>query len=149
MSAFWQYNTEDNTSVRSTITSRYNPEPGKALNLSYSYRADLIDQFDVSGQWPLGKGWYGIGRFNYSFRDSRSIESLAGLEYDAGCWQTRTVIQRVSTATSDANYALFFQLELGGIASIGANPMSVIRRNIPGYVSSSSIPDAIQQPYYE
>ncbi len=35
---FWQYNTDDSTSVRSTITSRYNPEPGKTLNLSYSYR---------------------------------------------------------------------------------------------------------------
>ncbi len=149
VNAFWQYNTDDSKSVRSTITSRYTPEPGKALNLSYSYRANLLDQFDVSGQWPLGRGWYGIGRVNYSFKESRSIESLAGLEYDAGCWQTRTVLQRVSTATADANYALFFQLELGGLASIGANPMNVIKRNIPGYVSASRIPDSYQQPYYE
>jgi LPS-assembly protein len=149
LSGFWQYNTNDDKSVRSTITSRYTPEPGKSLNLSYSYRADLIDQFDISGQWPLGNGWYGMGRMNYSFKEKRSIESLAGLEYDAGCWLARTVLQRVSTATSDANYALFFQLELGGLASIGANPMSVIKRNIPGFVSSSRIPDAIQQPYYE
>jgi LPS-assembly protein len=149
VNAFWQYNTDDSKSVRTTLTSRYNPEPGKALNLSYSFRQSLVDQFDISGQWPLGKGWYGIGRVNYSLREKRSIESLAGLEYDAGCWQTRTVIQRVSTATSDANYALFFQLELGGLASIGANPMSVIKRNIPGYVSTNRIPDSYQQPYYE
>ncbi len=147
--AFWQYNTDDSNSVRTTVTSHYNPEPGKALNLSYSYRRDLLDQFDVSGQWPLGKGWYGIGRANYSMRESRIIETLAGLEYDAGCWQTRTVIQRVSTATANANYALFFQLELGGLASIGANPLSVIKRNIPGYVSTGLIPDTYQQPYYE
>ena len=149
VSAFWQYNTEDDKSARTTVTSRYTPEPGKALNLSYSYRASSLDQFDISGQWPLGKSWYGIGRVNYSFRESQIIESLAGLEYDAGCWQARTVMQRVSTATSDANYSLFFQLELGGLASIGANPMSVIKRNIPGYVSSSRIPDTYQQPYYE
>lgn len=150
INAFWQYNTEEDKSARTTVTSRYTPEPGKALNLSYSYRASLLDQFDVSGQWPLGRNWYGIGRMNYSFRDSRIIESLAGLEYDAGCWQARTVLQRVSPATSDEpNYSLFFQLELGGLASIGANPMNVIRRNIPGYVSSSRIPDSYQQPYYE
>lgn len=147
--AFWQYNTDSSSSVRSSITARYNPEPGKALNLGYSYRNDLIDQTDLSAQWPLGQGWYGVARANYSFRESRMVESLAGLEYDAGCWQARSVIQRVSTATADANYALFFQLELGGLASIGANPLSVIKRNIPGYVSSGLIPNTYQPSYYE
>ncbi|NOS96841.1 MAG: LPS-assembly protein LptD [Methylotenera sp.] len=156
LDAFWQYNTDDSRPVRTTLTSRFNPEPGKTLNLSYSYRRDTsniapngINQFDISGQWPLGQGWYGIARTNYSLRESRIIETLAGLEYDAGCWQARSVMQRVSTATADANYALFFQLELGGLASIGANPLAVIRRNIPGYVSSGLIPDTYQQPYYE
>ncbi|MBC7787991.1 MAG: LPS-assembly protein LptD [Methylophilaceae bacterium] len=155
--AFWQYNTDDARSERATLSSRYNPEPGKALNLSYSYRRDVsgavvgtgIDQFDISGQWPLGKGWYGVGRINYSLQDKQFIETLAGLEYDAGCWKTRTVVQRVSTATANANYALFFQLELGGLASIGANPLSVIKRSIPGYATSGLIPDTNQQPYYE
>jgi LPS-assembly protein len=161
LDAFWQYNTDDSSSVRTTITSRYNPEPGKALNLSYSYRKDSstivnsvssqngIDQFNISAQWPLKPGWYGIGRFNYSFRESQLIESLAGVEYDAGCWQARGVIQRVTTATAEANYALFFQLELGGLASIGANPLNVIKRSVPGYVSSGLIPDNHQQPYNE
>ncbi len=147
--AFWQYNTDDSNYVRSTISGRYNPEPGKVLNLSYSYRQDSIDQGNISSQWPLGKGWYGIGRLNYSFRESRIIETIGGLEYDAGCWQARSVIQRVSTATAEANYALFFQLELGGLASIGANPLKVIQRNIPGYVSTGLIPDTYQQQYYE
>jgi LPS-assembly protein len=103
----------------------------------------------LSAQWPLGKGWYGIGRANYSFRENRIIETIGGLEYDAGCWQARTVLQRVSTATAEANYAFFFQLELGGLASIGANPLKIIQRNIPGYVSTGLIPDTNQQPYYE
>ena len=147
--AFWQYNTDNSKSVRSTVSGRYNPEPGKVLNLSYSYRQDSIDQTDLSAQWPLGKGWYGISRVNYSFRESRFVETIGGLEYDAGCWQARTVMQRVSTATADANYALFFQLELGGIASIGANPLKVIQRNIPGYVNTGLIPETQQQSYYE
>lgn len=146
---FWQYNTDNANSVRSTISGRYNPEPGKVLNLSYSYRQDSIDQSDISAQWPLGRGWYGIGRANYSFRENRIIETIGGLEYDAGCWQARSVLQRVSTATAEANYALFFQLELGGLASIGANPLRVIQRNIPGYVSTGLIPDTNQQSYYE
>jgi len=155
--AFWQYNTDDARSVRTTLTSRFHPEPGKALNLSYSYRRDVkgevvntgINQFDVSGQWPLGQGWYGIGRVNYSMRENQIIEMLAGVEYNGGCWITRSVIQRVTTATANANYALFFQLELGGIASIGENPLTVIQRTIPGYISSGLIPETNQQPYLE
>ena len=148
---FLQYNTQNASAVRSTVASRFNPEPGKTLNLSYSYKPDLagetlltrtgINQFDVSGQWPLGHGWYGVGRMNYSLKENQIIETLAGVEYNAGCWLTRSVIQRVSTATANANYALFFQLELGGIASIGANPLSIIKRSIPGYASSGLNPD--------
>lgn len=147
---FLQYSTQNSNAVRTTLSSRYNPEPGKTFNLSYSYKPDLvgeavssgINQFDVSAQWPLGQGWYGVGRANYSLKENQIIETLAGVEYNAGCWQTRTVIQRVSTATAQANYALFFQLELGGLASIGTNPLSIIKRSIPGYASSGLTPDA-------
>lgn len=151
--AFWQYNTEDGRSVRQTLSTRYNPEAGKSLNLSYSNRSDLvtssllgsdIDQFNLSAQWPLGSGWYGVGRVNYSIREKQVIETIAGVEYNAGCWITRSVIQRVSTATADANYALFFQLELGGLASIGSDPLSLIKRSVPGYVNSRLLPDTYQ-----
>jgi LPS-assembly protein len=107
-----------------------------------------LEQINVAGQWPLSRGWYGVGRVNYSIRDKSLIESLAGLEYDAGCWQGRVVVQRVETATADANYGFFFQLELGGISSIGSNPLNLLRRDIPGYVSSSEIPDFYRQQNY-
>ncbi len=141
--AAWQYNTYDAELVRSNIGMRYNPEPGKVMNLSYRYTADLLDQINVSGQWPLSPRWYGLGRYNYSLEEHSPIEGLAGLEYDAGCWQARTVLQRVSTATADANYAFFFQLELGGLASIGASPMRYLERGIPGYTRSGEIQSSV------
>ncbi|MGB4812088.1 MAG: LPS-assembly protein LptD [Methylophilaceae bacterium] len=157
LDAFWQYNTDNSNAVRTTISSRFNPEPGKTLNLSYSYRKDVsgaaintgINQIDLSAQWPLGKGWYGVGRTNYSFYDKQNIETMLGLEYNAGCWIFRTVLQRVTTATADTNTAFMFQLELGGLASIGNNPLAVIKRSVPGYVSTGLIPDTRQQSYYE
>ncbi len=138
--AAWQYNTDSSSTVKSNIGARYNPEPGKVLNLSYRYTEDRLEQINVSGQWPLGGGWYGMGRWNYSMFENQPIEGLAGIEYDAGCWQARSVLQRVSTATADANYALFFQLELGGLTSIGSNPLSLLQRGIPGYSPSGTIP---------
>ena len=149
LDAAWQYNTDTSRSVKANIGTRYNPEPGKVLNLSYRYTQESLEQINISGQWPLSPNWYGLGRYNYSLRENQMIEGLAGIEYDAGCWQARTVIQRVSTATAAANYALFFQLELGGVASIGSNPLTLLKRGIPGYTSSGLIPDSYQQQSYE
>jgi LPS-assembly protein len=148
LDAFWQYNTDDAGIVRTNVLARYNPEPGKLLNAGYRYTQQFLEQVNLSGQWPLSQGWYGVGRFNYSIKEKTLIESLAGLEYDAGCWQARTVIQRVETATADANYGLFFQLELGGLASIGSNPLNLLRRDVPGYLSSSEIPTIYRQQNY-
>lgn len=148
LDTFWQYNTNDSGIVRSNLLARYNPEPGKLMNVGYRYTQQFLEQINLSGQWPLSRGWYGVGRFNYSIREKTLIESLAGIEYDAGCWQARTVIQRVETATADANYGLFFQLELGGLASIGSNPLNLLRRDIPGYLSSSELPNTYRQQNY-
>ena len=149
LDAFWQYNTDGSGIVRTNVLARYNPEPGKLLNAGYRYTQDFLEQINLSGQWPLSNGWYGVGRFNYSIREKTLIESLAGLEYDAGCWQARAVMQRVETATADANYGLFFQLELGGLTSIGSNPLNLLRRDIPGYLSSSEIPTNYRQQNYK
>ncbi len=145
---FFQYSPDNNSLVRNNILAHYNPESGKLLNFGYRYTDALLEQFDVSGQWPLGRGWYGVGRWNYSLRENKTIEALAGVEYDAGCWQTRTVIQRVSTATANANYAIFFQLELGGLASIGSNPLKILKRDVPGFRPANEIPDATRQQNY-
>lgn len=146
--AFWQYDPDASKMARSNLLARYNPEPGKLLNMGYRYTQNFLEQINVSGQWPLGNGWYGVGRYNYSIRDKNAIESLAGVEYDAGCWQARAVVQRVETATADANYGFFFQLELGGLASIGSNPLNLLRRDIPGYLSSGEIPNNYRQQNY-
>ncbi len=146
--AFWQYNPDASSIERTNLLARYNPEPGKLINMGYRYTEDFLEQIDISGQWPLGKGWYGVGRYNYSIRESNLIESLAGVEYDAGCWRARSVLQRLKTATANTNYALFFQLELGGLASLGSNPLSLLRRDIAGYQSSGEIPNFYRQQNY-
>ena len=61
------------------------------------------------------------------------IESVAGLEFDGGCWVGRIVIQRLATLTQRSNTALFFQLELNGFTKVGSNPLNILRRNVPGY----------------
>ncbi len=133
-----QYNPRLNRMDRINIGGRYQPETGKVLNAGYRYTRDQLGQLglgqlDLSGQWPVFGGWHAVGRFNYSTKDRRMIESVAGVEYDGGCWVGRIVMQRLATQTQLSNTALFFQLELNGFAKVGSNPLDILKRNVPGY----------------
>lgn len=129
----WQYNPRDKRTERLTLGMRYQPIYGKVFNAGYRYSRDLLDQIDVSAQWPLFGGWNAVGRYNYSLKESRVIETIGGIEYDAGCWISRFVVQRLATIADKPTSALFFQLELKDFSRIGSNPLDLLKRNIPGY----------------
>jgi LPS-assembly protein len=129
-----QYNAQTHTLQRYGAAVRYAPEVAKVLNVSYRYQRDVLRQVDVSGQWPVGRGWYAVGRYNYSFLDQRLLEGLAGAEYNAGCWAFRTVVQRLQAATNITSTALVLQLEFTGVGQIGtADAVQLLRRDVPGY----------------
>jgi LPS-assembly protein len=110
------------------------PELAKVLNLSYRYLRDVQDQVDLSAQWPVRPGWYAVGRYNYSLRDSLLLQGLAGLEYNGGCWVFRSVYQRLQSSTTVATSAILFQLEFNGFGQIGSDEtLTLLRRNVPGY----------------
>ncbi|WP_286746238.1 LPS-assembly protein LptD [Aquabacterium sp. UBA2148] len=88
-----------------------------------------------AGTNACGGAWYSVGRVTHSMRDKRVINSLIGLEYDAGCWIGRVVAERVALGQSKANTRIMFQLELLGLSqlALGANPLRVLQQNVPGY----------------
>ena len=129
-----QYNQHEKLAERYTTALRYTPERAKVVNFTYRFNRQALKQLDLSGQWPLAAGWYGVGRYNYSLLDKRLLEGLAGFEYNAGCWSFRTVLQRVQAATRVSSSTLFFQLELRGVGQIGTDEtVELLKRNVPGY----------------
>ncbi len=128
-----QYNPRDGRTERLVAGASYRPGPTRVLNAGYRYQREVLREVDFSGQWPLYGRWYGVGRYNYSLRERRLVEAIAGLEYNGGCWVLRGVVQRFATATQAANTSFFVQLELNGFSGIGSNPLEVLKRNIPGY----------------
>ena len=150
-----EFNSREDRQERLAVGVRYQPEPLKTLNVSYRYLRDQLNQVDLSGQWALGRGWYGVGRLNYSLPDRRVVEGLAGFEYNGDCWIGRVVLQRfsvVSDATQpvggaaqplgSATQAIFLQLELNGFSRVGSNPLEALRRNIPGYARLNQVAPA-------
>lgn len=55
------------------------------------------------------------------------------MEYNAGCWVVRGVIQRLALTQDSTSTGFFLQLELSDFASFGTNPIGILRRNIQGY----------------
>lgn len=144
LEAALQYSPELSRTTRSVVRARYTPGPMRTLAASYRLVRGASEYVDLGWQWPVyggkassnsgcGGTLYGVGRVNYSVKDSRVTDSLAGFEYDAGCWIGRVVAERVSTGRTEATTRLLLQLELVGLSRLGTNPLQVLKDNIPGY----------------
>jgi LPS-assembly protein len=142
---------------RSTVQARYSPSPYRVVNAAYRLNRGVSEQVDVGWQWPLsdllgpshpstetawtrtpGQGlgpdrWYSVGRLNFSITDRSLVDSLLGLEYDAGCWIGRIAFERKQSTVSTATSRLLFQLEFIGLARVGASPLEALRSQIPRY----------------
>ena len=135
--AAMQYNPQLSRAERYSVSTRFAPEIAKVISASYRYNRDPalpIRQVDISGQWPVQPGLYAIGRFNYSFRDHRLLEGIAGVEYNAGCWVFRGAFQRIQAAVQTVSTGIFFQLEFNGFGSLGSDEIqTMLKRNVSGY----------------
>jgi len=143
-----QYDTGEGSLTKASIGGSWREGPGRVFNADYRYTQGSLNQaqgslnqIDLSFQWPLAPKWYGLGRLNYSVRDSRLVEGLAGFEYNAGCWSLRGVMQQLATTETTATSAFFLQLELRGLTKLGPNPLDVLKRSITGYAQTSEIPE--------
>ncbi|HEY5995262.1 MAG TPA: LPS-assembly protein LptD [Gallionellaceae bacterium] len=143
-----QYNPSGLGAEMYSISGRYQPEPGKVLNLGYRFTSPNINpnlsmrQVDISEQWPLWGRWTSVARWNYSMLEKRMLEGLLGLEYNQACWVARIVMQRFTTSTQQVSTSIFVQLDLTGLAGVGSDPMEALRRSVPGYTKlNQNVPD--------
>ncbi len=142
-----QYSANTSRMERSNLALRYQPGIGKVMNFGYRFTRDTLEQVDLSSQWPIGGRWAGLARWNYTLRDKRLLEGLAGVEYNAGCWAARFVVHRFVSATQEYINAMFFQLELNGVSRIGSNPLELLRQNVTGYTKTNEPPPAERNPF--
>ncbi|MGH8768975.1 MAG: LPS-assembly protein LptD [Burkholderiales bacterium] len=142
-----QYSADTSQMEQSNVALRYQPEIGKVMNFGYRFTRDTLEQVDLSSQWPIGRRWTGLARWDYDLRDQRLLEGLAGIEYNAGCWAARFVMHRFVSATQEYINAMFFQLELNGVSRIGSNPLGVLRQSVTGYAKTNEPPPAERNPF--
>ena len=146
-----QYNPKTRRSIRTTVGGRYSPGNYRVVSAAYRVQRGSSEQLDLGWQWPIndlwgdkgqnlgaGRGegegrWYSVGRLNVSLKDRRLVDSVVGLEYDAGCWLGRIVVERLQSSTSTSNKRILFQLEFVGFTRLGSNALQTLKDNIPRY----------------
>ena len=146
-----QYNQELALSEKTSLGARFNPTSYRVVSAAYRYQRKGSETVDLSWQWPVndlwrdfgvdaqqGKGlgdnrWFSLGRLNYSMLEQRLVESMLGLEYDAGCWVARYAITRSQVSLDTSTTRLMFQLELNDFSRLGVGALSSVRDNIARY----------------
>jgi LPS-assembly protein len=144
-----QFDADTNDLTRATVGARYQPRSFHTLSVAYRSNrpkagGEVTELLDLGWQWPLNQASlngpspeamrvYGVGRVNYSVPDSQVVDALAGLEFDAGCWIARVLLEQRQNTAAQANWRVLFQLELSGFARVGSNPLSLLGAQVPGY----------------
>ena len=163
-----QANNQTHDISRTTLQARYSHSAYRVINAAYRANNQAIPKsefVELGWQWPLsdwvghtdrqaesawsrtpGQGlgpdrWYSVGRLNYSLKERSLVDTLVGLEYDAGCWLGRVAFERLQTNISNINVnnptsstsRILFQLEFIGLARVGVSPLKSLRDNIPRY----------------
>jgi len=147
-----QFQPETRDRSRMTTGVHWEPKRLATASLSYRYEADRdVESVMFAGQWPITSKIYALGRFDYSIQERRSTQSILGIEYKGDCcWVGRMVAQRYAVSARDVNTALFFQLELSGLGSVGTDPMPLLRERVTGYRPVTQTPaDATVFERYE
>jgi LPS-assembly protein len=111
-----QWNPHGNTSNMSALSLRYRGDNGSLFNVSHRYRRDNItssrglEQIDISTKVPINRQWNIVGRLYRSLKDTTTLETLAGIEYDSCCWASRLAVRDYVNDVSDdeRNLAIFF-----------------------------------------
>jgi len=140
--------------VRSALS--FSPQLGRVINLGYRFSrfgpGALLNptviplypvnpfglhQADISAQWRFNEKWQAVGKINYSLLDSRTLERLVGIEYNACCWSLRFMYSQIALTPAHTTQAAFLQLELNGLMGIGISPLKALQQRIPGYTDTS------------
>ncbi len=134
VSTAWQWDPSSRQTDKAVLRYHYQVDQRRILNLEYRYLRGYVKQVDASALWPLSRSWNALARWNYSVSDNKTLEAFAGVEYNNCCWAVRVVGRRYVNGFGGAeNTAIYLQLVLKGLTSVGTHVEQLLERGILGY----------------
>ena len=130
----YQYSPHDHRTDLGSLRGQYRFGQGGVVNAAYRYRPGLVEQADFSFVYPINASWRLLGRWDYSLKDSTTLEALGGVEWQDCCMAVRVVGRDyIRNLQGEKNFALFIEVELKGLGSLGRNSSDLLDRDILGY----------------
>lgn len=118
----------------SQLRVNYQDQKERILNLGYSQRKGEYESAQIAFATPVNQQWTLVGAHEQDLKNDRSLETLAGLEYQSCCWKSRLAARKY-LLSDNATYddALFVELELKGLGSFGSGTRNLMENRIYGY----------------
>lgn len=115
------------------------------VNFSYRFRRTpgstqtLLEQYDASAVYPVSERWRLLARWTYSVKDRRTVEALAGVQYESCCVILSLVGRHYANdydyvaTRPELNNAVMFELQFKGLGAFNGRVEDLFRRGILGY----------------
>jgi len=123
----------------------YKSDNKHLFNLGYRKRFENetldLEQTDTSFVYAINNQYSTFFRWNYSLKDNKDIDTIAGLAYDSCCWSIQLLAQRrLKNSTTDNNAydnSILIQFVFKGLGSIsGSSARNTLEQSIYSYNDS-------------
>lgn len=100
---------------------------------------ERIEQPGFSGIWGVDDRWTLVAHWDYDVAQNRTLDALAGLQYDECCWMTSVYARKwiadgnLSSVAVQSKNAVFVQFQLKGFGGIGDKLDQIVRSNMPNF----------------
>lgn len=134
LGATLQWDPEPRKTELAALRGQWRFASGGVANAAYRYRRDFLEQIDLSGSYPVSDRWRLVGRYNYSLLDTTTLEAFAGVQWESCCLAVRVLGRHyLRNREGEKNNALYVELELKGLGSLGRRTEDFLRDAILGY----------------
>ncbi len=130
-----RYDTENERSRQLNGRLRYQPAHNKLISLDYRYdELAQLRQSDSIMFWPVARQWQLLGRWRYDLTNARSLDLLAGVEYESCCWSLRLFGRNHRDSLSDElSRSVFLTFEFKGLGSLGGRLEDALEEGLLTY----------------
>ena len=141
-----QWDTADHELSQENYFLHYQSDARHLFNLGYRKRLKDrnvdIEQTDTSFVYAINREYSGVARWNYSLKDDKTIDTIAGIAYDSCCWSIQLLAQRrlknttITTIVDDDAYdnSILVQFVFKGLGSLsGSKARNTLEQSIYGY----------------
>ena len=93
-----QYNTQENFTNKGQVNLDYQFNKYNTVQLNHRYARNVsgnsLEQVSLLTSVAINTNWAFVGRLTQDLRQSRSLESYAGFQYESCCWAIRLAYHR-------------------------------------------------------